>query len=53
MEFIKVSPVRVSSNGGYRGSTSHLLSPGYDSSGRTRLHSIELLVKGVPWKDYH
>ena len=45
-----VIPMKIPSNGTYRVTTRHHLSPGKAFFGRTGLHSIELLAKRVPWK---
>lgn len=49
-ESMRVTLMRTPSNRGYGVSTDHLLSKGKASSRGSRLHSIELLAKGIPWK---
>lgn len=52
VNYMEVIVMRSSNNGGNGITHGHLLSPNKASSvcGGTRLHSIELLVNGVPWK---
>lgn len=47
---MKVTLNRSPRNEGNSVSTAHLLSPDKASSGGTRLHSIKLCTKAVPWK---
>lgn len=49
-KYINVILMRCLSNGKYKLSTSHLLTPNEPLSMRTMFHSIEFLSKEVQWK---